>query len=101
MAGTGYAIATDNIERLVKFTDNFTDLAGYLIDDYTNEGKRLCQLLTGDMPGNASDKELPTSVECSMLINRARFLRQQVNDFLFKNATHLKYSQPDAINVTS
>lgn len=101
MAGTGYAIATDNIERLVRFTENFTDLAGYLIDDDTNEGKRLCKLLTFNMPADGVDKELPTSVECYVLINRAKFFRQQVNDFLFKNATLLKYSQPGAINVTS
>lgn len=101
MAGTGYAIVTDNIERLVRFTENFTDLALYLIDDDTYEGKRLCKLLTGNIPADVSDKELPTSLECNMLLNRAKLLRQQVNDFLFKNATLLKYSPPDAINVTS
>ena len=100
MAGTGYEMATDNVERLVRFTENFTDLALYLIDDNTYEGKRLYKLLTSNIPVDAMNRESLTPLECNVLLDRSKMLRQQVNDFLFKNATLLKYSQPDAINVT-
>lgn len=85
--GLGYDMKEESLEKLIKLSENFTDIAVSLFPANTVEEEHLYKLLR-----KTGFTEQIQPVAIISLLHRAKELKQKVNDYQFKNPTLLKYS---------